>query len=650
MEENKKEQRKVYKPSEKESKELSFIYDELDTMISVRNQEYRQFNDRTLIQFVDDSEKRLQGYVPSRDSQDKEEWQSNVFNQATRNKTKALVAAVASNPPKTPIKAFNIATHSLDIQRGEYMEQLVRHARNNQNPEVQIFWEAWEGAGKGTIIKYNGYLKSVQRRKFIKSYNFETGEMTFDEKEVVVNDECVDVFVNLSEFFIKDIFCFDIQDQPAIAWVRYLDRSATELEFGRYPNWKYVHDKNPNRYKGDVESFFLKRYESRVEENEYEVIKYYNKSRDQYSVVINGVLILSVPLLLGLRKKYYPFSKQVFEPFSGRTFFYGNSLPNANMDVQDVINTLYNSSLDKIYRSLVPQKLVGTVNKDLLEMENDEYGMEDTVYVSDVNQVKWLENPGLNNSEMAMIKWVGQQFDLGTVDTTQQGVTGKGVTAREIVIANENAKRIKGIFFTFLSDLWVQKTRLTILNILMHYPLPKIEEIIGEDGTKSVKETYPTFYVQNADFPNGQKGTLAIQFVGSRKELPTRDELDVEEEIMKLKGMNFQKVAMTSNYFLDYEYEPEVVTESLYIQDIAEDQATFLEKLKVMMTAFPEIYARNKKILFEDFVKAYRDKTDRYDLELSPEVAPLPSGSQPSGTNTPQSAIPSMNLPVSNKT
>lgn len=44
-------------------------------------------------------------------------------------------------------------------------------------------------------------------------------------------------------------------------------------------------------------------------------------------------------------------------------------------------------------------------------------------------------------------------MDLGTVSENQQGVTGKGVTAREIVIANENAKKLKGIFFMFLTDL-----------------------------------------------------------------------------------------------------------------------------------------------------------------------------------------------------
>ena len=52
-----------------------------------------------------------------------------------------------------------------------------------------------------------------------------------------------------------------------------------------------------------------------------------------------------------------------------------------------------------------------------------------------------------------MIKWVSSGIDLGTVDENQQGIASRGTTAREIVIANENAKRLKGLFFMFLTDL-----------------------------------------------------------------------------------------------------------------------------------------------------------------------------------------------------
>ncbi len=624
----------IYIPDDAERAELDFVYREVDDMVKERNRSWRQFNDRTLVQFIDDSEKRIQGYVPSKEAQGKEDWQSNVFNQSSRNKLKAVVAAVANTPPDLRYKAVSQKDGGLDIRRAEVMRNLVDFSRQNGNPEADIFWEAWTCATQGTVIKYDGFLKTKYKRKFIKSYNLITGEMEFTEKEVEVNNECIDVLVPINELFIKDFQIHDIQDEPALAWIRILDKDSIEKEFGQYKNYKYVLNKNSaGTYQNETETFFYNKWKDRVEgENEYEVIKYYNRFRDTYDIVINGVLILRAPMLWGRKDKVYPFSKSIFEPFSGRNFFYGNSLANANMDTQDVINTLYNMSLDKTYRSMNPPLLAGIKNKDLLEMENENIGMENTIYVEDVNQVQYQKIPGITDSEMAMIKWVGQGMDLGTVDQNQQGVAGRGVTAREIVIANENAKKLKGIFFMFLTDLWIQKTKLRILNIMMNYTEPQVEEIAGPDGSKTYKESYRTFLVENSEFPNGATGTLAIQFVKNRDQLPTPRQLDLEEEKMRIQGKSFQKIALTSDYIDNYEYDVQVISESLYQKDTAEAQAVFQEKLKTMMIAFPQIFMKNQDVLFDDFADAYGEDSDKYDLTPNiPTPSPVGAGAEGGG-------------------
>ena len=615
----------IYIPSQEDKKEIDRAYKEVDEMVKERDRTWRQFNNRTLIQFIDDSEKRVQGYVPSRESQNKKDWQSNVFNQATRNKLKALVSAVANTPPDLRYKAVSQKDGGLDIRRAEVMENLVKHSRDKSNQESEIFWEAWNCATKGTVIKYDGYLKTKYKRKFIKSYNLITGEMEFKEKEVEVADECVDVDVPLSEFFIKDFTIHDVQEQPAVAWIRCLNKEAVEKEFGQYKNYKYVLTKSQaGQYKDETVTFFYNKWKDRVEEDDYEVVKYYNRFKDKYCVIINGILILSAPMLWGRKDKVYPFSKTIFEPFSGRDFFYGNSLANANMDVQDVINTLYNMSLDKTYRSLNPPLLAGIKNKDLLEMENENIGMESTIYVDDINQVKYQEIPGITNSEMAMIKWAAQGMDLGTVDINQQGIAGRGVTAREIVIANENAKRLKGLFFMFLTDLWIQKTKLRILNILMNYTQPKVEEIVGPEGAITYKESFRTILVEGSQFPDGSTGTLAIQFTKNRKELPTQNELDIEEEKFRLQGRKYEKIALVSTYLDEFDYDVQVISESLFQKDEAEAQAIFQEKLKIMMTAFPQLFMANQDILFEDMAKAYNEDPSRYTRNLQQTLAGIP--------------------------
>ena len=640
---------KIYVPDKEETKDLDFVYKEVEEMIDQRHQTPRQFNGRTLVQFVDDSDKRVQGYVPTREEQGKEEWQSNVFNQTTRNKLKAVVAGVSSTPPDLHYKAVSLLDGGLDLRRAGVIENLVTHSRNNSNVETEIFWEAWTCATQGTVIKYDGFLKTKYKRKFIKSYDLITGEMDFEEKEVEVNDECIDVLVPISEFFIKSFHIHDVQDQPAVAWIRYLDFDSIDKEFGQYKNFKYVTDKTrAGTCQDETETFFYKKWQKRVEdEGEYEVIKYYNRFKDKYCVVINGVLILSAPMLWGRRDKIYPFSKTIFEPFSGKDFFYGDSLPNANMDVQDVINSLYNMSLDKTYRSMSPPLLAGMANKDLLEMENENIGMDSTIYVEDINQIEYQKIPGITNSEMSMIKWVAQGMDMGTVDQTQQGIAGRGVTAREIVIANEHAKKLKGVFFMFLTDLWIQKTKIRIPNILTNYTQPKVEEIVGPDGAVTYKESFRKILVEGSKFPDGSSGTLEIQFAQNADKLPNRKELDIEEEKYRIQGEKYEKIGIVSTYLDEFSYDVQVISESLHQKDSAEAQAIFQEKAKTMVTYFPQLYMANNEVLFDDFTSAYGEDKARYNLTPPPPPESVPGEGGEGGEPAPSEAMEALPpLPV----
>ena len=57
------EQKPAWSPTELQKARIKFVYDERADMIKKRDQPYVQFNDRTLKEFIDDSEKRLNAYV-----------------------------------------------------------------------------------------------------------------------------------------------------------------------------------------------------------------------------------------------------------------------------------------------------------------------------------------------------------------------------------------------------------------------------------------------------------------------------------------------------------------------------------------------------------------------------------------------------------
>jgi len=602
----------AYKPTKAHEEIIKRVYDDFSFMRKLRNQKWKYFNDRTLKDFIDDSQLRLNGYVPSRESQGKENWQSNVFHPVTKNKFKALLASVALDIPQTRIVAQN-EKYGRDASRADIMRNLVKFSYSQDNKEEQIFFEAWEALEKGTVIVYDGYLKSKAKQKIIKSFDTLTGEIETEEQEIETDAQCVNFNVPLMNMYIKDVNIFDIQKQPALCWVERMEVKEFEKEFGKYKNYKDVKTSNELIDKNEEDVYFREHWQERTEKDEpIEVIRYYNKGNDEFIVLANGVLLLNSPLLLGKKQKKYPFAKTVFEPLA-TDFFYGNSLPNSLMGEQDVINALFNMSLDKTYKAMVPSLLIGNTNKDDFDLEDQEVGIDTKIYVQDIAQVKELPVKGIDQSDVKMIELISRGLDLSSVDSNQQGVTGKGVTAREVVIADKNAKKLKGIMYLFLTSLWIQKMKLRVMNILTYYTQAKIEKIAGEDG--EIPEKYQLFNVDGVELSDGKKGTLGIQMVGTEKDLPKQNELDIQEESQVIQsGENYEKIYITSDYLDDWIYDIKIESDSIYQAESGLTQAKIEEKLRVFGTYYPDVLMLNKEKFSNDILLAFEDEPDEYEI------------------------------------
>lgn len=600
------------------------IYDEFTDSRNLRNNRWQLFNDRSLKEYIDDSQLRLNGYVPTKSAQGKESWQSNVFHPVTRNKFKAMLAAVALDVPQVRIAAQN-EEGKKDQDRADIMKNLLNFSYSGDNKEEQIFFEAWEAAEKGTVIVYDGYLKSKAKRKVIKSYDPETGEIETEEQEVEVENTCVNFIVPLMNLYISDWTIFDIQKQPSLHWVERMDKDAFLETYGKYPKAKFVKRKeeiNPGgqmTQENEADTFF-KDWSNRVTDKEpIEVVKYFNKTRDEYIILANGVIIHESPLILGKKKKWYPFAKTVFEPLA-TDFFYGNSLPNSLMGEQDVINALFNMAIDKTYKSMAPALLIGNTNKDDFDLEDQNTTIDTKIYVQDINQVREMPIAGVNQSDFKMIEMISRGLDLTSVDSNQQGVAGRGVTAREVVIANENAQKLKGILYLFLTALWIQKMKLRIMNILIYFTQPKAQKILGEDGKPTIIDQYQTFNMPGAKFPNGTKGTLGVQMVGSQEELPNQAQLDINEQAYSMQsGDNYQLIAITNDYLDEWEYDIKVESESVFQKESGISQTKQEEKLRIMGQYFPQLLQLNTEKLFTDTIIAYEDDPMEYQT-----IPPMP--------------------------
>lgn len=613
----------AYNPTADQKARIKFVYDERQDMVDKRNIPYVQFNDRKLKDFIDDSEKRLNAYVLSKESQGKEDWQANFATRAYANKAKALLAATARDIPDMHFKAVN-DDDQFDHFAAETMQNLVRHSYNQGNPQEELFFLAWSCVGHGTVLDYEGFEKQTFIKKRITSFDLMTGDVQEEVMEKSSYGEPVSYEINLMNLLISNFYIRDIQEQPAIILETFFaDKDRFDASYGKYANAQYVRDcADIKAHESDT--YFHKLWNEALKTGKgYYVCRYMNKYKDVYRIVANGVELFNGPMLWAditrknFGRKAYPIAKTIYEPFANTDFFYGNSLPNSAMGEGDVLNTLYNSSLDKQYRSLVPPILIGMVNKDMLDLEDEVVTGDTKIYVDDINQVKQMDVRGISSSDVQMIDLISRGLDLTTLDPQQSGAAQKYVTARAALGADERARQLKGIFFMFLESLWLQKIRLRVPNILLSYTMPKLKQVVGEDGTTKMIEKFRVFNIEKSTLSDGKKGTLAFEFrpreqMADKKAL--QQDIEAQEEVAYLAGKPMEKIIMPYGYLDRFSFDVEIIPETLWQSSQAINMAMVLEKTQMVAKVFPEYFADNKEVFFKDILKAYGDDASKYKL------------------------------------
>src|SRR3989338_8432269 len=172
-----------------------------------------------------------------------------------------------------------------------------------------------------------------------------------------------------------------------------------------------------------------------------------------------------------------------------------------------------------------------------------------------------------------MLAAMDRSIDLLSVDVTQQGQQNRrSATATEIKIADERARQMKGMLFMFLEDLWLQKNKLRVRTILTQYLKDKAKRENYRDNIITVPDV---------TFSDGARGTLDIHVANTKSKI----------------------ISMTKDYLDDWEYDFQVVTESLYSQDQFKKGQDFQEEMQVVATVFPEYLASNKDKYWKEFLE-----------------------------------------------
>lgn len=614
-----------YFPEEKESFLLHDTYDKGWKTRYAIDRGIRYFNSRNLTQYINDSTRRWNGFIPPRDDMT-QDWQARTFNNFTRNTVISFLAKAAMQPPEILIEATN-KQNLVDVQRSHVMEKLYQFSQAQDNGRLKFFNAALELTTKGTVVCYEGYGKTEKKIKEIISYDEASGAIKTKEKTITDFDGCFREIIPIEDFWFGNIWEPEMQKQPYVMWRKVIRMVNGEQEYGKYPHWKkYVMAGYYNQI-AVQNPFFKDGKFSELTNDQVEIIKYYDAFTDDYRIVANGVLLYhgAIPF----HHKKLPFTKAIFEPFAF-DFVYGKSLPSKIETEQDIVNTLTNMMIDQTYLStykpilsddpdditdtvLIPGLLQKVNNKDSYRVLNELTGPDSSHF----NMLQLMVNNAKENS--------GPVMGGGN----QSSPRGQAVTARQALLAEEESRQILGLNSLQLESFEKDCAELRVKNILQFYTQPqKIKAVAGVEASE-YSGLFKLARVDNTKLSSGGYGTSIIE-MRSEESMPTPDELAVKEEMASLQGQETEIIAVTPDYIRQVEYDIQAVEGSIFRKKKTLEQALGLEFYNLML-ANPLIdQAENTRAVIELYDKNPEDFI-RQTPGLSPGMAGAP---QPMGATS----------------
>ncbi len=567
----------TFKPSFDEQKDIDRVAKDYITCRNVMQKSYNQFNGRTLTDCIDDWEKRWNGWLPMAPflNQDR----SNMFLNITRNIVVGFVSKVGLKMPEPKILAVNKQSGLESSQMAKALEDLNDYSNNEENASAKFTESVLEAAIKGTVIKYEGYLKYEQETELPVEFDAETGKVKTEKEIRTLFDNCYQENVYLQDFCISNPYQPEIQKQPFLIWKKIQMYDEVERELGHYPNWKYIVRGNYS-INSEIQTFYSNQEVTELAANQVEVLRYYNKRKNKHIILVNGI-----PLYRGVipfKDGDYPFAKGWHEPFNVN-FFWGSSLVQKVMGDQDLINTLWNMMVDKTYGSLQPFGL----SSDLDDL------VEDTVLepnkirkVGDINNWKFETLPGINSGEESML-----QSALNFIKENSGAEGGMGassprggkVTMRQAMLKQQDAETKLGFTSNYLEDFERDRTLLRLHHILQFYSIPKVETITDKKGKDIEKFFYRDVVLPKTKLVDGKIGTRILKLTDNdtlgdtNKKKKMADNLSTIEAQGEIKGTQIEALALNVDTFFDFNYKIQVVKRSSFENNQLLDRAELME-------------------------------------------------------------------------
>lgn len=524
----------IYSDTDKDY--LSFLQNRLEHAKRQRWTTYPEYNNKSYIQVYEEDEKVANTYLPGKKNDD----DVIVSAGTVESKLDALLSNVANLNIEADLFAYDKNNNSLDELAQALQDTIAQTEEHDGNDEggdeEKKILRQRELLKHGTVFVQEEWLRLFETKKVLKE-DYAGQFKDFDKWEASL--ECVfegpsRTLLHGPNTYLGNITEYFIARQPYVFTMLYQHYDVAKAKYGKFENWQYVKKGAIAQQSPAMQtSIFDNKWRlTDVKQDMVEIIIYQDQTRDEFQVIINGVLMLPIgfPLSAVSPGGKYNITKQVLRPYNNN-FAYGKSFVSFGSvkELAAVLDEMIKLSVLKTRKSFTPP-YINTSGK-VISSKVLSPGRISMGIPPDALKPVGTEGQGVTVNEYNMLKEISDRIDKSTVSNQFVGQLGKtGVTATEVLQVQQQAKLALGLIIIACALLEKKLAYLRLYNILANWYEPEDTKFVTIDGARKEVNAYRTT-VRRAAIPgkgNGIRQTIPISGPVPSPEMIRK--LELEEE------------------------------------------------------------------------------------------------------------------------
>lgn len=521
-----------YKPNKKQREARARIWKRFNNMLAdtIRTEQEEDW---------EAADKMFRMYVPEQDSDD---WRANL----TLPDGFAAIQAQMQETIERKSRPLLKRVQPDDIGAEQFANAIMKYSMDRTNFDFQYFLAKYSAAIRGTAFLMDYYR--VDKRKIMDAADVnDDGTIKFKEKEVVDFDDDYTEWVP-NEYIYVDPDARSIEDAKDCIYREVLDLNEFKRRYEFRPDFMNVDCVKPASETVN-KAFF--RMPQDLMGDQVEALHYYNRSFDEYTVLVNNVIVRMGPL----PNKHKELPVTPVYHYRNPGYFWGIGIPKVIYSLTEERRSIRNLRLDN---QKMQQNKMFLKNSQSGDFDEDEvvtrpFGIiEVETNGLPLNQVMQpLEYSDIKASSFKEEEMLLEDIRRAHgIDDRIQGVQMGGTATEAAILKESSQKRINLI--TTLAEMETIKRigKLKWSNLQFFYGVPRIEKTF--DRNKDVeKKVYKKINVDGKEFTivtgdDGKKELKVNEIAGTttfelNKEMATYMEGDYDIMIDSTSSMVISK-------------------------------------------------------------------------------------------------------------